>query len=299
MNVHPAKTEVRFHDSRRVHVAVEEGLKRAIGAPEQGAALLDRTPEVPDPTWIRNGGASPLRDPGALLPLAPQAEAGREEKRYEVTPLFRRESVVQPPAPAPSVAPDLGDLRGRVIGQYRASYILLDSPEGLRLIDQHAAHERVLFERLEARMRSGAVESQRLLHPYVWDGGAAAAAAMGSHLDELRDAGFEIEPFSGQSFAVSAVPAVLGRDTLESFFRKILDASLEREMSHLGDARRKINASVACQAAIKVHRPLTGDEMSRLVADLLDCENPFACPHGRPVIVDIRHPDIEKHFYRA
>ena len=88
------------------------------------------------------------------------------------------------------------------------------------------------------------------------------------------------------------------RNDLQSFLRKLVDASLEERSPHVTRVREKVCASLACQAAIKVHRALGGDEMARLAADLLESSNPFACPHGRPVIVDIRHPDIERHFHR-
>jgi DNA mismatch repair protein MutL len=117
-------------------------------------------------------------------------------------------------------------------------------------------------------------------------------------MEELRAVGFDIERFSGKSFAISAVPRDLVRGDIESFLRKLIDASLEEKASHLTHVREKVCASLACQAAIKVHRPLSGDEMARLVAQLLDSSNPYACPHGRPIIVDIKHLDIERHFHR-
>ncbi len=184
-----------------------------------------------------------------------------------------------------------------MVGQYRDSYILLDTPEGLRLVDQHVAHERVLYDRIDASL-SSAPQVQRLLEPFLYDTGAAEAALLDSHLGELRALGFDIERFSGNSFAIAAVPHLLGRESLGSFLAKVVDAAAEEKGSHASRIRDRIVASLACQAAIKVHRPLSGDEMSRLVAELLDSSNPFACPHGRPIIVDIRHLDIEKHFHR-
>ena len=303
VNVHPAKTEVRFRDSGPVHVAVEGGVKRALGAPEEGNELLRESlapldsvagevvPErMPDGHPASRGG-----HPQLDLGVAPTA--GRQEPRFEVTPLFQqRGTLVQPPRELVPV--DLGDLRGKVIGQYRQSYLLLDAPEGLRLIDQHAAHERVLYERLITHV-SGGSSTQALLTPFIYEAGMSDSASLDSHLEELREAGFEIERFSGTSFAIAAVPMVLGRSgaDLERFFRKLLDAAHEGN-AHLARVKDRVLASVACQAAIKVHRPMSGAEMSQLVSDLLVTENPFACPHGRPVIVDIRHLDIEKHFHR-
>jgi DNA mismatch repair protein MutL len=206
--------------------------------------------------------------------------------------------VVQPAVIEEEPRVDLGDLRGRVIGQYRMSYIVLDAPDGLRLVDQHVAHERVLYDRYWQRIADRAPMTQQLLTPIVYETGAAESAVLESHLEELRAVGFDMERFSGNAFAIAAVPPELVRNDTEAFLRKLVDASLEDRGSHVERVREKVCASLACQAAIKVHRALSGEEMARLVAELLDSSNPYACPHGRPIIVDIKHIDIEKHFHR-
>jgi DNA mismatch repair protein MutL len=287
VNVHPAKTEVRFRESSQVHVAVEQGVKRALGGAEEGAGLIPSS-APPQPY-------SPLFPPQRYDP-GPRWNAA-------FTPLFQKESsLVQPPVSAIAVeeapTPQLGDLKGRVIGQYRLSYILLDTPGGLRLVDQHVAHERVLYDRYLARVEARQPVSQQLLTPMIYETGAAECAVLESHLEELQSIGFAIERFSGNAFAISATPPELLRNDLDTFLRKLIDASLEEKSSHVGHVRERITASLACQAAIKVHRPLSGEEMARLVAELLDSSNPFACPHGRPIIVDIKHLDIERHFHR-
>ena len=284
VNVHPAKTEVRFRDSGSVHVVVQHGIKRALGGAEEGSGLLDRGPRT--------------RDPALLTPM--QIFDRPMEPQY--TPLFQARPIVQPPVQSSTTAieepPSLGDLAGRVIGQYRMSYVLLDTPGGLRLVDQHAAHERVLYDRYLARIERHEPSSQQLLTPMLFESGAAESAVLESHVDELRAVGFEIERFSGNAFAISAVPSELVRNDVQAFLRKLIDASIEERGSHVARVRDKVCASLACQAAIKVHRPLGGDEMAHLIAELLASSNPFACPHGRPIIVDIKHPDIERHFHR-
>jgi DNA mismatch repair protein MutL len=302
VNVHPAKTEVRFRDSGPVHVLVEHAVRRALGGAEEGSALL----------------ASPLRDapldeasglgPRASVELFPPQRFDVAPPMQQVTPLFQRSALVQPPRPEQSAAiasfveeertPDLGDLKGRVVGQYRLSYILVDTPGGLRIIDQHVAHERVLYDRYFERVSNRAPVSQQLLTPILYESGAQEAAVLESHAEELRGVGFDIERFSGNTFAIAALPPELVRNDLDAFLRKLIDASLEEKSSHVAHVRERICASLACQAAIKVHRPLSGEEMARLVAELLDSSNPFACPHGRPIIVDIKHLDIERHFHR-
>jgi DNA mismatch repair protein MutL len=294
VNVHPAKTEVRFRDSGSVHVIVEHGIRRALGGAQEGGAML-----TPPADSALSTGHSALFSPQRYDAPSP---------RTEFTPLFQSRPVVQPPLdvrPAPAaatsveeVAHALGDLQGRVIGQYRMSYILIDMPGGLRLIDQHAAHERVLYDRYFERASRHENATQRLLTPILYEGGAAETAVLDSHGEELRAVGFEIERFSGNSFAISAVPPELVREDVARFLRKVIDASAEEKGSHVSRVREKVCASLACQAAIKVHRPLGGEEMALLAGELLASSNPFACPHGRPVIVDIRHPDIERHFHR-
>ncbi len=309
VNVHPAKTEVRFRDSSQIHVAVEHGLRRALGGAEEGSALLQGADSVAADAGIpvagddfEGGGPAPLLFPPQRVdPLPPHPS---------FAPLFRGEPVVQPPLRASSAVlaplaeapaepePSLGDLQGRVIGQYRMSYILLDTPGGLRLVDQHVAHERVLYDRYWERIVRRAATTQHLLTPMLYEGGAAESAVLESHLEELRAVGFDIERFSGNTFSITAVPPEIVQKDVDGFLRKLVDASLEESASHVVRVREKVCASLACQAAIKVHRPLGGDEMARLVAELLASSNPYACPHGRPIIVDIKHLDIEKHFHR-
>ncbi|HJQ39471.1 MAG TPA: DNA mismatch repair endonuclease MutL, partial [Thermoanaerobaculia bacterium] len=213
VNVHPAKTEVRFRDSSQVHVVVEQAIKKALGGAEEGAALLSS-------------------QPAPLFPPQRYDEGPRWTPQF--TPLFQRAAVVQPPVQAAAAVaieeelqPQLGDLQGRVIGQYRLSYILLDTPGGLRLVDQHVAHERVLYDRYLARVEARAPVSQQLLTPILYETGAAESAALESHVDELRAVGFDIERFSGNAFAIAALPPELIRHDVETFLRKLIDASLE------------------------------------------------------------------------
>ena len=305
VNVHPAKTEVRFRDSSQVHVVVEQAIKRALGGAEEGASLIREQ-------------SSQLSDRSSQL-FAPQRYDNPPNWTPQFTPLFQREAMVQPPVRRDGLQPvlqgdglkpaatslvdeepayQLGDLQGRVIGQYRLSYILLDTPGGLRLVDQHVAHERVLYDRYLARLEQREPVSQQLLTPIIYETGAAESAVLESHVEELRAIGFDIERFSGNAFAIAALPPELIRNDVETFLRKLIDASLEEKSSHVTRVRERIAASLACQAAIKVHRPLSGEEMARVVAELLQSSNPFACPHGRPIIVDIKHLDIERHFHR-
>jgi DNA mismatch repair protein MutL len=293
VNVHPAKTEVRFRESSQVHVAVEHGIRDALGGAEEGGTLLQSPSAEPA---IPPASSYQERFAGGI------AGATQNPPTIDFTPLFQQRPVVQPPVQQSATAlepePQLGDLQGRIIGQYRLSYILLDTPGGLRLVDQHVAHERVLYDRYLARIEARAPATQHLLTPILYERGAAESAVLESHLEELRAVGFEIERFSGNAFAISAVPPELVQRDVDGFLQKLIDASLEEKSSHVARVREKVCASLACQAAIKVHRPLSGEEMARVVSELLGSSNPFACPHGRPIVVDIKHIDIERHFHR-
>ncbi|MFN2443637.1 MAG: DNA mismatch repair endonuclease MutL [Thermoanaerobaculia bacterium] len=302
VNVHPAKTEVRFRDSGQIHVLVEQAIRRALGAPARGSALLGGDDSSVPPGysgagWLPASGSS---IGGSFVPGTVVSEGMPEagaDPYFAATPLFRDRPLVQPPPPRFETS-TVGALEGRIVGQYRDSYILIDTPEGLRIVDQHVAHERVLYDRIEATLGDSA-PTQRLLEPFIHETAAGEAALLESHLDELRALGFDIERFSGNAFAISAVPTILRRESLPSFLAKLIDGAVEEKGSHVKRLRDRVVASLACQAAIKVHRPLSGDEMAGLVADLLASSNPYACPHGRPIIVDIRHLDIEKHFHRV
>lgn len=300
VNVHPGKTEVRFRDSGRMFVVTEQAIKRALAGPEVGAGLLNQSIQRPFDLVEER----PDQRPSQPL-FRPAVHSDKSPDHSEWSPLFRSRPLVQPPpgnVELPSIAPvpdpdRLGDLRGRVIGQYRLSYILVDIPDGLRLVDQHVAHERVLYDRIESRFGE-AVETQTLLTPMIHEVGSGDAAILESHLDELRQVGFDIERFSGNSFAISAIPSILGNRRVATFLKEIIDRDDDRDEKAFSRIRERVIASLACQAAIKVHRPLGGQEMSELVGELLRSSNPYACPHGRPIIVDIQHPDIERHFHR-
>ncbi|HEX2121899.1 MAG TPA: DNA mismatch repair endonuclease MutL, partial [Thermoanaerobaculia bacterium] len=281
VNVHPAKTEVRFRDSSQVHVVVEQAIKRALGGAEEGGGLLQSSQLA-----ALGSQDHPARSTQHTALFPPQTYDRGPRWTPQFTPLFQKsEALVQPPVRGGATAveveeapPQLGDLQGRVIGQYRLSYILLDTPGGLRLVDQHVAHERVLYDRYLARVEARQPVSQQLLTPILYETGAAESAVLESHVEELRAVGFEIERFSGNAFAIAALPTELVRNDAEAFLRKLIDASLEEKSSHVTRVRERIAASLACQAAVKVHRPLGGEEMARLVAELLQSSNPFACP---------------------
>ncbi|MGH9482375.1 MAG: DNA mismatch repair endonuclease MutL, partial [Terriglobales bacterium] len=197
--------------------------------------------------------------------------------------------------------PDTGELAQlRPLGQVRDSFIVAAGPTGLWLIDQHVAHERVLFEQFWAQRREGAVESQRLLLPLVAELDPGRWIAFAEVAPELAAAGFEAEPFGGRSVAIKAVPAGIGGDQAERLLQEILEVAAPEERGlSLEAVRTRITATIACHAAIKVNMRLEPAKMEWLLGRLAETRYPMACPHGRPVLLRYSVDEIQRAFKRA
>jgi DNA mismatch repair protein MutL len=185
------------------------------------------------------------------------------------------------------------------LGQIRDSFIVAASPSGLWLIDQHVAHERVLFERFLAKRAQGFVETQRLLMPYILRMSPTQRALWDQIAEELAASGFEAEPFGQGTIAVKAVPAGVKPEDIEKLLGELVE-SLEKESRALSPerVREKIAASVACHAAIKINTPLEQRKMEWLLAALAATRLPMSCPHGRPVVLKYEMREILKAFHR-
>jgi len=185
------------------------------------------------------------------------------------------------------------------LGQIRESFIVASSHAGLWLIDQHVAHERVLFEILLDRWGSGGMGSQHLLMPIVLRLNPAQNVLWSQIADELVASGFEAEPFGQNTVAVKSVPAGVKADDVEKLAMEIFE-NIEKESRSITPeaVRYKIAASVACHAAIKVNTPLDQQKMEWLIAELSATRHPMSCPHGRPVVLKYEMKDILKAFHR-
>jgi DNA mismatch repair protein MutL len=206
-------------------------------------------------------------------------------------------------APALDVADEeptlasLGTLKP--LGQIRNSFILAVNEDGLWIVDQHVAHERVLFERVLKQRSAQKVESQRLLIPIVLELSPAQQAVFSEISDELEHNGFEAEPFGARSVAVKVAPAGLEASAVEHMLHELLDQfSREEQSLNLEKIRARIAASIACHAAIKVNMPLEQNKMVWLLAELAKTDHPMSCPHGRPVVLRYSVKDIQKAFKR-
>ena len=185
------------------------------------------------------------------------------------------------------------------LGQVRESFILAVNEEGLWIIDQHVAHERVLFEKILRQRAAERVESQRLLMPLIVELSPQQQAIFAEICDELRHNGFDAEPFGSRTVAVKTAPAGVDASDVERMLHELL-TQFEREEQalHMEIARARIAASIACHAAIKINTPLTADKMEWLLRELAKTECPFSCPHGRPVVLRYSVKDIQKAFKR-
>ena len=232
----------------------------------------------------------PLPTPGAPRVL-------REEPHVPVTPAPVKAPEAAPkeiPAPAPQ--PERKAPAYRVIGVAFKTYILVESGETLLLIDQHAAHERLQYEKYMARAEAGAA-SQQLLAPLVFSVSARELAVIGENLDVLAAAGYEVEPFGDREIRVTAVPFVMGKAELKPLFLDMLQ-SLGQLKSATLDARRAEIMQMACKSAVKGGDPLTDSEIASLIDEMLSTGAPPTCPHGRPVVKTMTKRDLEKLFKR-
>ncbi len=185
------------------------------------------------------------------------------------------------------------------LGQIRDSFILATNPQGLWIIDQHVAHERVLFEKILAQRATRQVESQRLLMPIIVELKPAQQAIFSDIAEELSRNGFEAEPFGIRTIAIQSAPAGITADEVSGMLQELLEQLEHEEQAlNLEKIRTRIAASIACHAAIKVNMPLDTAKMEWLLAELAKTQYPMSCPHGRPVVLRYSVKDIQKAFKR-
>ena len=301
VNVHPQKAEVRFRDAAlmgRIGSALRRGLEAAKG--EEPAPLREPSGPAAPPAWI---GVGEVRE-------APGAPAWAEElaARYGgagTGPSGKLAEVAYRPEPATRV-PLSGKGREslRLIGQYKGTMILLEGPEALLVVDQHVAHERILYERFRRSLRRQDAASQSLLVPRMLELSAAENAALAECSSGLARCGYAVRSLSGGSAAITAIPAVLPDAEAESLVLRIATRvaagdELPSEDEALADyLLTQLAASRACRAAVKMHEALSAEKMESLIAELFACEHPYTCPHGRPVVLELTDRDLERRFKR-
>jgi DNA mismatch repair protein MutL len=243
------------------------------------------------------GGISVDANAAVSLARAPQGPVTSQVGAEQIIP---DHGCAPPIAQEPQAAPTLESLRTlRPLGQIRNSFILAVNEDGLWIIDQHVAHERVLFERVLRQRSAQQVESQRLLMPLIIELTPAQQAIFSEIAEELARNGFEAEPFGARSVAVKIAPAGVDAAQIEHMMNEIFEQlTREDQAINLDAVRTRIAASIACHAAIKVNMPLEQNKMEWLLTELAKTEHPMSCPHGRPVVLRYSMQDIQKAFKR-
>ena len=245
------------------------------------------------------------RPAAAALRSAFNSKAGSQSRRMRLSPGRAGREPIPDHGCAPALdraeeelhLSSLGTLKP--LGQIRNSFILAVNDDGLWIVDQHVAHERVLFERVLKQRAAQKVESQRLLMPMVLELSPAQQAVFSEISDELQHNGFEAEPFGARSVAVKIAPAGVEASAVEHMLHELLDQfSREEQSLNLEKIRARIAASIACHAAIKVNMPLEQNKMEWLLAELAKTDHPMSCPHGRPVVLRYSVKDIQRAFKR-
>jgi DNA mismatch repair protein MutL len=186
------------------------------------------------------------------------------------------------------------------LGQYRDTFIIAVDEHGIAIIDQHVAHERILYEQIAARLTSGRLSSQRLLEPLLLEISATGQDALATHAAALDRLGFEVDSFGPGIIRVSATPAILKREDAEAALRALAD-DLDGIDSgdRVQEALKLMAATMACHAAVKAHDPLTPEKMVYLLTELRQTAYSTVCPHGRPVMLRLTRREIERNFERS
>ena len=310
VNVHPAKTEVRFKYQSFVHDAIRDAILSGLtqdktivpmesdGVPTSPFTAPAPQPRIPD-SWVSDDPIA--RDSFALEP-------GMRAVMDQAIPLglnFRASETKTDGCEEPaefSAYPEFDRVRQEVqpLGQLRDSFIVAVDSSGLIVIDQHVAHERVLFETYLRQKLAGKLDIQRLLMPIIVQLPPRQLVILDSIIPELARNGFEVEPFGPKTIAIKTAPAMLKASAVEKLLVELLDG-LERETQviNIEALKKKIAATVSCHAAIKINTPLEETKMRWLITELMKTDVPTVCPHGRPIILRYDLREIQKAFKRA
>ena len=296
VNVHPTKAEVRFLEQSVVHEVLRRALGEALG---QGRAPeLQFTPFAP-----RADEPRPMSIPGVLAGASvgsrwdPQSGPMATVDASAGSAAWSERPTLGEAAASPQGATEIRPMIP--LGQFRDTFIIAIDDEGVAIIDQHVAHERVLFERVMETLTAGRLESQRLLTPILIEMSPAERQALAQHTATLDRFGLEIEEFGGDSLRLSAVPAILDPAECEATVRALAtDLEGLGATSGVQEPLRRIAATMACHAAVKANYPLTMEKMRFILEELRRTAYSSVCPHGRPVVLRMSRREIEKNFQR-
>jgi DNA mismatch repair protein MutL len=302
VNVHPAKREVRFRDPATVRDAVVAAVRRPLDSDRECWQEQFRAPAVarPLPVAQRDVPQTAIPNTGTTQPSSAQGAAGPNDGQQTSLPV---ETPLPPVMDGRSLPNDRlrpkGQSQFRILGVLNKLYVLMENADGLVLVDQHAAHERILFEELRRRMEAKGVPSQRLLLPHVVELAPRDAEWVERNLATLQRMGLGLEEFGRHTFKLESMPAFLrGADPVQ-LLQNVIDslkaASQSTSPLRLGE---EMIAKTVCRHAVKANDLLRDPEVEKLIRDLLDCELPYCCPHGRPTMIQISLGELEKKFGR-
>jgi DNA mismatch repair protein MutL len=309
VNVHPSKTEVRFRHGTFVHDFVRDSIRDRLVA-TRPAATLSPAWTAPQPVAdlpfsdftqrIENQQFEPVPDPLAPMERPEDLPVFTLPERFEFRDLPVPETHAGLPADYTEVPQSLATLPElRPLGQIHDSFIVAAGRDGLWIIDQHVAHERILFEKVLREQSRGRVEAQHLLMPILIELTAEQQIEYARIAAELAAMGFETEPFGTRTIAVKAAPADVGPGDVEKIIQEILEiAETELRKASVSDLRRGMAASIACRAAIKVNMRLDQTKMQWLLKALAETQYPMSCPHGRPIALRYSTREILRSFHR-
>ncbi|HEY7491744.1 MAG TPA: DNA mismatch repair endonuclease MutL [Candidatus Tectomicrobia bacterium] len=301
-NVHPAKLEVRFRHEARLHDRLlrllRYRLQTSLDGPPAGPPAL---PSATTAVAVRSDRPVPMMWQTTTAAPIPQAqEVPGAVSQADTTP--PRELGLHAGYPEEGRA----ILEGRPLGQLHETYILTQYPGGVFIVDQHAAHERIVYERLRARFQDGVGDAQRLLFPVTLELGAIDPPWLETCLPRLSTLGFALEPFGGRTYRLHSVPALLSERDYAAALLDILevlrspgdDAPAAERPGGMPPVLDRLLTVMACHGAIRAHQRLQDEEMRALLRDLGRTAMPFTCPHGRPVLLNVALSEIEKKFLR-
>jgi len=290
VNVHPAKSEVRFVRERDVFSAVQRAVRSAL-VDAAGIPLATAYPHGDSPA-----GPSRWTVPDVQSgPMAHQAALDLLRAAHVGAPLSPVTSQQGAPAGATAASTKLPPLR--VLGQAAQTYIIAESPEGIYLIDQHSAHERIIYEKLMAQLQRQSVVAQDLLDPVSLDLTPRQALVVQRHREQLAGMGFRIEPFGAATILVRAVPALLPAANIAQTVRAILD-DMANESGNPQTWQEALVIATTCHSAVRAGQALSPDEIRELIVQLEQTALPRTCPHGRPTMILLSQAQLEREFGR-